>query len=95
MVAAEDADVPPAGDVGDLFDTKQGPGAETLRDLGLQPLMAGFVQGFASVAIPVWRARRKARREAREMAAAGAAASPGELDTILTTGQGDIFIAPQ
>lgn len=94
MVAANGVDMPEAtGGGGDLYDTKPGPGAEAVRDLGVQPLLAGFVQGFASIAVPIWRERRRARCEARELAAAGAAVAPTEsLDVPVTA---EVYIAPQ
>jgi hypothetical protein len=54
--------------------------ADALRDLAWSPLVSGFIQGFATVAMPIWRDRRAARRAARAAAARGV---PSADDSVL------------
>lgn len=68
--------------------------AEVIRDVGLHPLFSGFLQGFASVAIPIWRERRAARKAAREAASKPEPLPiPPQLQE--ASGEGGVWLGPQ
>lgn len=83
-----------AGDGWPASDVPLSPAAEVVRDIGVSPLFTGFLQGFASVAIPIWRERRAARRAAREAAdKAEPLPIPPQLQEV--SGEGGVWIGPQ
>jgi hypothetical protein len=73
-------------------DTYSDAALHAVREVGFAPLVSGFVQGFATVAIAHWRERRNKARAAADAAATAAPRSPvsGDAD-----GLAPVFIAPQ
>ncbi len=85
-----------AGGGGKDWDSSEpNPMADAIREVTVQPLMTGFIQGFASVAIPYWKARRKARREARAAAEALPPVVPDASSGISDESGASVYIGPQ
>jgi hypothetical protein len=91
MTAAPESKLPAAsaGGAGASSHSYSDAALAAVREIGFAPLVSGFVQGFASVAVAHWRERRKTR--ALEAAAAKKPVDiPEGLDDLQP-----VFISPQ